>query len=137
MSQISDITGDVYLAIHGRINGITYAGATIPVIVAWGGVGNLKTYITIEQANQAPASTKTNDGYYVTVLIEVVNYGADYEKVTAITNSVLQALYDDEVIEVGTREAVILKEPTITELIEDNNGEIIMRKQVRLGVEVL
>lgn len=138
MPSVVDTSALIYQGLHNLLSNISVNdGGTIPVIAAYGGVASeLPIYVAIEQAMQQPNSSKTGTGYNVSVLVECVVKGDDYLSLVSLSNAVLDAIYTNDEIVMDGLTAYIIGEPTITELIEDAETSIYMRKMIRLTLMV-
>ena len=135
MRSVVDIGSKLYTAVYNLLGNMVVKGVDIPVIAAYGGVdNNLPAWVSISQVSQRPRSNKVSVGYEVSLLIECWINGDDYLQLTDITNEVLDRMYNTDEIVFDNHTAYIIGEPTIDEMIDDEDNSVMMRKLIRINM---
>lgn len=135
--MLSDKSTDVYKAIFTALNGaLSYNGVDVPVYSALAFIPTEKYWVHIGEYNQLPRSSKLNFGYRSSVLIETVITDGDYMAAKSIVEQICNTLYPtvNSTILLDNGIVEILGEPQISEIIEQADGFIYIRKLIRLDL---
>ena len=135
MRSVVDVGSKLYTAVYNLLNNMVVNKITVPVIAAYGGVvDNMPAWVSISQVSQRPRSNKVSVGYEASMLIECWINGDDYLQLTDITNEVLNRMYNADEITIDNLTAYVVGEPTIDEMIDDEDNSVMMRKMIRINM---
>jgi hypothetical protein len=135
MRSVVDIGSKLYTAVYNLLSNMVVNNIDVPVIAAYGGVvDNLPAWVSISQVAQRPRSNKLNTGYEASLLVECWIKGDDYINLTDITNEVLNRIYNADEIAIDDLTAYMIGEPTIDEMIDDEDNSVMMRKLIRINM---
>lgn len=135
--SLKDKSEEVYKALFNAIDGnLSYNSVDVPVYTVSSQVPDKIYWVMLSQYNQAEQSTKTSFGYRASVQVEVVVTNGDYIAATSITNQILAILWDtvNSTLTLDTGKMEVNGEPTITELTEQANAYIWIRKLMRINL---